>query len=156
MPKTTYNAIPAYITKDGSEIRELMHPAVHGNRCQSLAEAVVPPGTTTRLHRHERSEELYHVISGSGSMTLAGERFILAPGDTVCIAPGTAHCVTATGSLPLRILCCCSPPYAHEDTELLPSGHEVEPGIRQIDGAGAATSPPNDGPAAKEVPGQPA
>jgi len=31
-----------YVTKDGSEIRELMHPAVHGNRAQSLAEATVP------------------------------------------------------------------------------------------------------------------
>lgn len=27
-----YAAVPAYHTKDGSEIRELMHPAVHGNR----------------------------------------------------------------------------------------------------------------------------
>jgi thiamine biosynthesis protein ThiS len=77
MPKTTYSAIPAYITKDGSEIRELMHPAVHGNHCQSLAEAVVPAGTTTRLHRHQRSEELYHVLSGSGTMTLAGKRFAI-------------------------------------------------------------------------------
>ena len=25
--KTSYRTIPAYVTKDGSEIRELMHPA---------------------------------------------------------------------------------------------------------------------------------
>ena len=35
--KTTYNNIKSYITKDGSEIRELMHPDVHGNIRQSLA-----------------------------------------------------------------------------------------------------------------------
>jgi hypothetical protein len=29
--KSRYADIPAYVTKDGSEIRELMHPAVHGN-----------------------------------------------------------------------------------------------------------------------------
>lgn len=155
MPKTTYTAIPAYITKDGSEIRELMHPAVHGNHCQSLAEALVPAGTTTRLHRHQRSEEIYHVLSGLGTMTLAGKRFALAPGDTVCIAPGAAHCVTATGIAPLRILCCCSPPYAHADTELLPSGHHGEPGVNQIDGADAVTSRSGDEPGAKAVPGPP-
>ena len=32
-------------TLDGSEIRELMHPAVHGNVNQSLAEARVSPGS---------------------------------------------------------------------------------------------------------------
>ena len=34
-----YRDIEPYVTKDGSEIRELMHPAVHGNEKQSLAEA---------------------------------------------------------------------------------------------------------------------
>ena len=47
--KTRHTEIPVYITKDGSEIRELMHPAVHGNRLQSLAEATVHPGQRTHL-----------------------------------------------------------------------------------------------------------
>jgi mannose-6-phosphate isomerase-like protein (cupin superfamily) len=33
--------------------------------------------------------------------------------------PGTPHCIEALGEAPLRILCCCAPAYAHEDTELL-------------------------------------
>jgi mannose-6-phosphate isomerase-like protein (cupin superfamily) len=37
----------------------------------------------------------------------------------VLIPPGTAHCVENTGTEPLVILCACSPPYAHEDTELI-------------------------------------
>ncbi len=44
--KTEYEKIEPYITKDGSIIRELMHPAVHGNSKQSLAEATVPAGGT--------------------------------------------------------------------------------------------------------------
>ncbi len=51
------------MTKDGSEIREPMHPLIHGNRRQDLVEA--------------------------------------------------------TGAEPLRILCCCSPPCSHEDSELV-------------------------------------
>ncbi len=32
MIKTRYTEIAPYVTKDGSLIRELMHPQVHGNR----------------------------------------------------------------------------------------------------------------------------
>ena len=56
--RTRYADIPAYLTKDGSTIRELMHPSVHGNRQQSLAEATVEPGARTQLHRHALTEEL--------------------------------------------------------------------------------------------------
>jgi len=117
--RTHYRNIPAYITKDGSEIRELMHPAEHGNANQSLAEAIVPVGEQTRLHRHLRSEELYHVTAGQGLMVLGEERFAIGPGDTIAIPPGTPHAVENTGDEPLRILCCCAPPYSHDDTELL-------------------------------------
>lgn len=117
--RTHYAGIPAYRTKDGSEIRELMHPAVHGNRAQSLAEATVPAGGCTRLHRHVQSEELYHITAGKGLMTLGERCFPVNAGDTVCIAPGTAHCIENTGDTPLLILCACSPAYSHDDTELL-------------------------------------
>ena len=117
--KTEYAATPPYATKDGSEIRELMHPSIHGNRSQSLAEASVAPGVTTRLHRHRLSEELYHITAGYGRMTLGEERFDVVPGDTICIPPDTPHCIENTGSEPLRLLCCCAPAYAHADTELL-------------------------------------
>jgi mannose-6-phosphate isomerase-like protein (cupin superfamily) len=101
--KTRHTEIPVYITKDGSEIRELMHPAVHGNRLQSLAEATVHPGQRTHLHRHARTEELYHVTSGRGLMTLGEARFEVGAGDTVHIAPGTPHCIEATWAAePLR------------------------------------------------------
>ncbi len=39
--KTEKDTIKPYITKDGSSIRELMHPEKHGNVKQSLAEAIV-------------------------------------------------------------------------------------------------------------------
>lgn len=114
-----YAQVSAYRTKDGSEIRELMHPAVHGNQLQSLAEARVPAGGRTLLHRHLRTEELYHITAGTGHMTLGQERFPVQPGDTVCIPPGTPHCIAATGPGELRLLCCCAPAYSHADTELL-------------------------------------
>ena len=116
---THYADQPSFRTKDGSEVRELMHPATHGNCNQSLAEARIDPGTATTPHWHLRSEEIYHVMAGIGLMTLAGEQFAVGPGDSVLIPPGTTHWIRNTGDETLAILCCCSPPYSHEDTELL-------------------------------------
>ena len=119
--RTRKQDVKSYITRDGSEIRELMHPAVHGNQTQSLAEAVIQPHQRTHLHQHQSSEELYYITAGEGKMTLSGERFTVTVGDTVCIPPGTPHCIENTGTVALHIMCMCSPPYSHADTELLES-----------------------------------
>jgi mannose-6-phosphate isomerase-like protein (cupin superfamily) len=120
--KTVYASMTPFVTKDGSQIRELMHPARHaalGSRAQSFAEAIVLPGTQTELHRHRRSEEIYHITQGAGRMTLGERQFDVGVGDTVCIAPGTAHCIACVGAVALKFLCTCAPAYAHEDTDLL-------------------------------------
>ena len=116
---TEYKKIRPYVTKDGSLIRELMHPDAHGNRNQSLAEATVPPGSSTLLHKHHSSEELYHITSGNGLVILGNERLEVTVGDTICIPPGVPHRIQNTGKCSLQLLCCCSPAYAHSDTALL-------------------------------------
>ncbi len=117
--KSSYPQIAEYATKDGSAIRELIHPEQHGNCNQSLAEAQIPPGVTTYLHLHHQSEEIYHIVQGSGVMTLNEEIFPVNPGDSICIPPGSPHCIKNSGECNLVILCCCSPAYSHTDTELL-------------------------------------
>jgi mannose-6-phosphate isomerase-like protein (cupin superfamily) len=81
---------------------------------QSLAEARVPAGGTTQRHFHKLSEEFYFILEGRGSMDFDVESRAVGPGDAVLIPPGACHTITALE--PLRFLCCCSPPYAHEDT----------------------------------------
>nr|WP_255317271.1 cupin domain-containing protein [Candidatus Magnetobacterium casensis] len=116
--KTVYKDIIPYITKDGSEIRELLHPWYHGDMGLSVAEAVVHAGCATALHRHMAAGEVYHVTGGRGTMTLDNMCFDIETGDTVYIKPATLHCVKNTHDTPLRILCICHPPYSHDDTEL--------------------------------------
>ena len=117
--KTSYNEIRPYSTKDGAIIRELMHPEVHGNLNQSLAEATITKGTATALHRHKISEEIYHFTAGKGQMTLGDKTFEVAIGDTVCIPAGTLHRLENTGEEPLKLLCCSAPAYSHDDTDLV-------------------------------------
>ncbi|ACL06388.1 Cupin 2 conserved barrel domain protein [Desulfatibacillum aliphaticivorans] len=119
MIKTEYDHIAPYVTKDQTLIRELLHPAVHGEGRTSLAEAVLAPGLVSELHLHEATEEIYHYTQGSGVMTLGVEKLDVRRGSTVLIPPGTPHQVENTGDGDMRILCICSPPYSHEDTKLL-------------------------------------
>jgi mannose-6-phosphate isomerase-like protein (cupin superfamily) len=117
--RSRYKDNKAFVTKDGSLIRELLHPSMHGNAKQSLAEAVVAAGKKTQLHQHAQTEELYHITAGKGEMTLADETFKVIRGDTVCIPPGTPHCIKNTSEEELVFLCCCAPAYSHDDTQLL-------------------------------------
>ena len=107
-----------FVTKDGSEIRELAGFPTGNSKHQSLAEATVPPGGETEEHYHRASEEIYFFTHGSGRLRLGEEESDVTVGDTVVIPPETRHKLWNTGDEPLKLLCCCSPPYSHEDTFL--------------------------------------
>ncbi|MBM4002436.1 MAG: cupin domain-containing protein [Planctomycetes bacterium] len=113
------NTVPAFTTKDGSEIRELL---AHRNsliRHQSLAEARVEPGCTTVLHYHIRTEEIYYLLAGTGKVRVGEESRDVGPGDAIAIPAGQIHQITNTGANPLVFLCCCVPAYEHDDTVLI-------------------------------------
>lgn len=113
------NGVAAFITKDTSEIREILSPR---NSClcnQSLAEATLAPGKSTEGHCHPVSEEIYYILRGTGRMRIGQETSEVGAGDGIAILPGREHKLWNTGSGPLVFLCCCSPAYSHEDTVLL-------------------------------------
>ena len=113
------NRVPAFTTKDGSEIRELL---AHRNSCiekQSLAEARLPVGAATTPHYHPRTEEIYYILAGEGQMRVGEHTGRVGPGDAVAIPPGQPHQIANTGPQILKFLCCCAPAYEHEDTILV-------------------------------------
>jgi mannose-6-phosphate isomerase-like protein (cupin superfamily) len=109
----------AFITADGSSIRELAGVPSGNAANQSLAEAVVPPGAETIAHLHHLTEEIYLFTEGSGRMRLGDQEREVRAGDCVVIPPGSPHKLWADEREPLILLCCCSPPYSHADTFLL-------------------------------------
>lgn len=112
----SYSAAEPFTTADGSVIRELLGLPTAPVRNQSLAEATLEPGQSTERHYHRESEELYYLLEGSGEMEIDGERARVGPGDAILIPPGAWHQIRADEASPLRFLCCCAPPYRHEDT----------------------------------------
>jgi mannose-6-phosphate isomerase-like protein (cupin superfamily) len=108
--------VPAFITKDGSEIRELLAYRNSVIRNQSLAEARLPVGSSTREHYHQQTEEIYFITHGVGRMRIEGEVRDIKAGDAIAIRPGSKHKLWNTGAETLRLLCCCAPAYEDNDT----------------------------------------
>lgn len=116
MDVQTLNDVPSFITRDGSEIRELL---AHRNSCirnQSLAEARLAVGASTQEHFHPRAEEIYYITHGTGRIRIEDETRAVKAGDAIAIPPGRKHKLWNTGDEPLRLLCCCAPGYEHADT----------------------------------------
>lgn len=105
-----------FTTADGSTIRSILDCTNAPVENQSLAEASLKPGGSTDRHYHKRSEEIYFILEGSGTMELGEETRQVDPGDAILIPPGEWHQIIADSSTELRFLCCCAPPYSHEDT----------------------------------------
>jgi mannose-6-phosphate isomerase-like protein (cupin superfamily) len=103
-----------FTTKDGSTIRSILDLSNAPVKNQSLAEATIPVGQPTQRHYHKLSEEFYFILEGEGEMEIDGETQAVKPGDAILIPPGAWHQITARETL--RLLCCCAPPYSHEDT----------------------------------------
>jgi len=110
------NEVAPFVTKDGSEIRELLAHRNSAIRNQSLAEARLPAGASTQEHFHPRAEEIYYLTHGTGRMRIEGETREVKAGDAIAIPPGQRHKLWNTGDETLRLLCCCAPAYEHDDT----------------------------------------
>lgn len=121
------NDVPAFTTKDGSVIRELL---AHRNSViskQSLAEARVAPGLETQPHYHPLTEEIYYILQGVGEMTIGKEMQPVGSGDAIAIPPGAIHTIRNSGEQTLLFLCCCAPAYEHHDTVLInENGEEID------------------------------
>lgn len=59
--------------------------------------------TDARLHYHERTDEIYHVIAGQGRMRLDDEEIELSPGIVVYVPRGVKH--RAWGDLKILVIC---------------------------------------------------
>lgn len=122
MDITNLHKAPDFITKDRSEIRELLAHRNSAIRNQSLAEARLPVGGATQEHYHPQAEEIYYITHGTGRIRIEGEVREVVVGDAIAILPGKRHKLWNTGAEPLRLLCCCAPGYEDTDTIITEDG----------------------------------
>jgi mannose-6-phosphate isomerase-like protein (cupin superfamily) len=114
-----FNAGAEYYTEERCFINELSN--VIDDPAVSIAQARVPPGVTTRLHRLHGITERYVILAGSGKAEvgdLHAQR--VAAGDVVLIPPDCPQRITNTGENDLVFLAVCSPRFqqaAYEDID---------------------------------------
>jgi mannose-6-phosphate isomerase-like protein (cupin superfamily) len=81
------------------------------DRSESVASevfvVVIEPGKAPPLHKHDDTEQVFHVIEGTGTLVIGreGATFPVKPGDVVRIPPATLHTIRADGGHTLRYLC---------------------------------------------------
>jgi len=87
----------------------LMDAGELGSRNLAVNWIEVPPGASEDLLSHEEAEQVYIVVSGSGTMSATGDTQELAPGDFVMIPPATEHSVSNDGTEALALVSVQSP-----------------------------------------------
>ena len=56
-------------------------------------------------HRHPHSEEIIHVVAGTGRVWIDGSRERVGPGDTVRIPAGAAHATVPDPGVAMELVC---------------------------------------------------
>lgn len=83
----------------------LMDAGELGSRNMSVTWLEVPSGIDKELHSHEEAEQVYIVVSGRGTMMVAGDRQEIGRGDLVLVPPATDHSIENSNA---EDLCCVS------------------------------------------------
>jgi mannose-6-phosphate isomerase-like protein (cupin superfamily) len=107
----------------------LMDAGELGSRNMSVTWLEVPPGIDQELHSHEEAEQVYIVVSGSGTMTVAGDTQEVASGDLVLVPPATDHSISNGNSSDLCCVSVQSPPVTSSEV----FGRTVAAGASEYD-----------------------
>lgn len=83
-----------------------------GSRNMSVTWLEVPAGTEQTLHSHEEAEQVYVVVRGAGTMSVAGDTQPVGEGDLILVPPATDHSVANDGEEALVCVSVQSPPVA--------------------------------------------
>ncbi|MEH3148678.1 MAG: cupin domain-containing protein [Methylobacterium frigidaeris] len=94
--------------------KAIVTPATVGSRFFDHRISSYEPGAFVEAHSHEVQEQIYHVLSGEGVLTVDGERRLVRANDVTYIPPGVVHEFHCTGLDPLVFLVITSPPTDEE------------------------------------------
>ena len=78
--------------------------AEFGTRVRLCTRLTLPPGASIGTHPHEKEDELFVVIKGSGIITEGGKDFPVSAGDATLTGKGGAQSVRNDGKVDLEML----------------------------------------------------
>lgn len=93
----------------GALSKALVRPETCGSRRIDFRISSYQPMAYVAEHVHQVQEQVYHVLSGEGSLTLDDKRLTLRQHDYVFVPPGVRHGFTNNGLEPLVFLVVTTP-----------------------------------------------
>ncbi len=93
--------------RDGKGAIELAHVFTQEqmkNEARLCARLTLNPGCSIGYHEHVNDEEIYYIISGTGTVTDNGEKYTVSSGDAILTGHGEWHSIENTGDKPLEML----------------------------------------------------
>jgi mannose-6-phosphate isomerase-like protein (cupin superfamily) len=90
----------------------LMDAGELGARHMSVTWLEIPAGARQELRSHEEAEQVYIVVRGSGTMSVAGDTQQVGEGDLILVSPATDHSVANEGDEAMACVSVQSPPVA--------------------------------------------
>ncbi len=93
----------------------LMDAGELGARNMSVAWLEIPAGAEQTLRSDEEAEQVYVVVRGAGTMSVAGDTQGVAEGDLILVPPATDHAIANDGEAVLACVSVQSPPVAAAD-----------------------------------------
>ena len=88
---------------DGAAGLSLARLYQNPERALTFQLARIEPGGISRRHAHHW-EQVNLVLSGTGSVDVAGRQVEITPGDCIVFAPDVSHAITNTGADPLLLV----------------------------------------------------
>lgn len=95
--------------------RVLMDAGEMGARNMSVTWLEIPAGAKQTLRSDGQAEQVYVVVRGAGTMSVAGDTQEVAEGDLILVPPATDHSIANDGDQPLACVSAQSPPVASSD-----------------------------------------
>lgn len=80
----------------------------------SVIEERMPPGDAEKPHYHRYATQLFYLLEGKISFSLATDTFEMNPGDSVHVSPGVIHKLENIGDAD-AVLLVVSSPESHSD-----------------------------------------
>jgi len=90
----------------------LMDAGQLGARNLSVTWLEIPAGAEQTLRSDEDAEQVYVVVRGAGSMSVAGDNQEVGEGDLILVPPATDHSIANGGADTLACVSVQSPPVA--------------------------------------------
>jgi mannose-6-phosphate isomerase-like protein (cupin superfamily) len=93
----------------------LLSPRLQEINHVGIGMVILPPGSQSTPHKHEKEEETWYVVSGRGKITVGEETEAIESDMLIVAPPGKEHYIVNGSDEPLKMLWIFTPPGPEEE-----------------------------------------